>query len=102
MRRWKQSDESELFRLRRAEVAADFDDQNIADFAVARDGASLICAQMASPGMIAALAEQDASMGRKMRQQIAPFHTAIGVSSNPVPAASSASARFSSIASIKV
>ena len=71
MRRWLG------LRLRNAKIPADLARQMIVDFAVTRDGATLVLRGVVPPRMIATFPDERTAMLREMPQQVAAFHTAI-------------------------
>jgi len=58
-----------------------FASQMVVDFSVSRNGAAFAGFRMTPPRVAAAFAEQFAAMSLKVRNEIAPFHTAMSNSS---------------------
>ena len=71
----------EPLRFRNAKVAADLASEMIVDFGVPRERAALAGNGVRPPRVAASFAQELTAVGKKVRKQVAPLHTAIGSSS---------------------
>lgn len=85
-----------------AEITANLAGKVVIDLGVPRNSTAIAESRIVPPRMATALTEKPAAIGCHVLKKVAAFHTAIGNSSNPCPAAPRASARLNSMASAKV
>jgi hypothetical protein len=83
-------------------ILADLTSQVVIDLTMSRYCRTLVLTGIVPPRMPTTFPQQLTTVSSKMAKKLIPLHKAIGVSSNPSPAASNASRRFNSNASRRV